>query len=88
MEFTSGRANITLPFDIAPNDGNNVDAMWQFSYDQLGSSPRIGLMHEGKRTIDSTCNLFQADETGAEGNYLPKNRCKGKPHQSRHTSNT
>ena len=30
MEFTSGRANITLPFDIAPDDGNVTDAMWQF----------------------------------------------------------
>lgn len=30
MEFTSGRANITLPFDITPNDGNTIDAMWQF----------------------------------------------------------
>lgn len=38
MEFTSGRANITLPFDIAPNDGNIIDAMWQFSSDQLSSS--------------------------------------------------
>lgn len=51
MEFTSGRANITLPFDIAPNDGNNVDAMWQFSSHLLGS---IGLMREGKRTLNST----------------------------------
>lgn len=31
MEFTGGRANITLPFDIAPQDGNAIDAMWQFS---------------------------------------------------------
>ena len=29
-EFTSGRANITLPSDISPDDGNVVDAMWQF----------------------------------------------------------
>ena len=29
-EFTSGRANITLPFDIAPGDGSLVDAMWRF----------------------------------------------------------
>ena len=38
MEFTSGRANITLPFDIAPHDGNVIDAMWHFSSDPLGSS--------------------------------------------------
>lgn len=47
IEFTSGRANITLPFDIAPTDGNNIDAMWQFSSDQLASSPRIGQIYEG-----------------------------------------
>ncbi|KAL9094259.1 MAG: hypothetical protein Q9165_003399 [Trypethelium subeluteriae] len=29
-EFTSGRANVTLSFDIAPNDGMSIDAMWQF----------------------------------------------------------
>ena len=27
MEFTSGRANITLPFDITPHDSDVVDAM-------------------------------------------------------------
>lgn len=29
MEFTSGRANITLPFDVNPSGGGAVDAMWQ-----------------------------------------------------------
>lgn len=29
MEFTSGRANITLPFDIDPEDGQSVEAAWQ-----------------------------------------------------------
>ena len=27
MEFTSGRTNITLPFNIAPHDGNVINAM-------------------------------------------------------------
>ena len=48
MEFTSGRANITLPFDIAPNDGNVVDAMWQFSSRPAGSSLRVGPKGESK----------------------------------------
>ena len=32
VEFTQGRANITLPFDIAPRDGpdRSVEAVWQF----------------------------------------------------------
>ncbi|KAL8724399.1 MAG: hypothetical protein Q9166_007970, partial [cf. Caloplaca sp. 2 TL-2023] len=38
IEFTEGRANITLPFDIAPNDGGAIDAMWQFSSNQLSPS--------------------------------------------------
>ncbi|KAL8824745.1 MAG: hypothetical protein Q9170_008056 [Blastenia crenularia] len=38
MEFTEGRANITYPFDIRPNEGSAVDAMWQFSSDPLNSS--------------------------------------------------
>lgn len=29
MEFTSGRANITLPFDVDPDDGQSVEAAWQ-----------------------------------------------------------
>ncbi|KAI0003449.1 hypothetical protein F4779DRAFT_621876 [Xylariaceae sp. FL0662B] len=32
VEFTQGRANITLPFDIAPEDGpcRAIEAVWQF----------------------------------------------------------
>ncbi|KAI1175976.1 hypothetical protein F4777DRAFT_597917 [Nemania sp. FL0916] len=32
VEFTQGRANITLPFDIAPEGGPNrsIEAVWQF----------------------------------------------------------
>jgi len=40
-EFMSGRANITLPFDITPDDGNLVDAMWQFSSTPPGSSVQV-----------------------------------------------
>ena len=29
MEFTSGRANITLPFDLEPSIGASVEASWQ-----------------------------------------------------------
>ena len=43
MEFTEGRANITLPFDITPNDGSAVDAMWQFS-----SSGQLASEYKGK----------------------------------------
>lgn len=34
VEFTQGRANITLPFDIAPEDGPNrsIEAVWQFDF--------------------------------------------------------
>ena len=30
MEFTSGRANITLPFDVSPGDDDSIDAEWHF----------------------------------------------------------
>ena len=32
VEFTQGRANITLPFDIDPQDGpdRSIEAVWQF----------------------------------------------------------
>lgn len=48
MEFTSGRANITLPFDIAPHDGDAIDAMWQFSSHPLGSSDHAGPASQGQ----------------------------------------
>jgi len=37
--FTQGRANITLPFDIVPEDGPNrsIEAIWKF-----GLSPEQG----------------------------------------------
>ena len=47
MEFTSGRANITLPFDIAPNDGNVIDAMWQFSSNSMSSFVDTGAEGQG-----------------------------------------
>ena len=39
VEFTQGRANITLPFDVSPEDGTDrsIEAVWQFD-----SSPRWG----------------------------------------------
>lgn len=39
VEFTQGRANITLPFDIAPGDGTDrsIEAVWQFD-----KSPKLG----------------------------------------------
>lgn len=32
VEFTQGRAKITLPFDIAPRDGpdRSIEAVWRF----------------------------------------------------------
>jgi hypothetical protein len=61
MEFTSGRANITLPFDIAPNDGNTIDAMWQFSSDPLSSSVHAGPKCPGQRNPNSVRDPFKAD---------------------------
>jgi len=72
-EFTSGRANITLPFDIAPNDGNVVDAMWQFS-----SAPPSSSMQAASMAQDIQPAVFGQC----------KNRCKGSPHEARHLSNT
>jgi len=43
VEFTQGRANITLPFDIAPEDGPNrsIEAVWQFDLSpELGTETR------------------------------------------------
>ena len=31
VEFTSGRANVTLPFDRDPQEGNSVDAAWKIT---------------------------------------------------------
>jgi len=61
MEFTSGRANITLPFDIAPHDGNVIDAVWQFSTNPLGSSVDAGVTCQGQPKRNSVCNPFEAD---------------------------
>lgn len=47
VEFTSGRANITLPFDVAPDDGFVVDAMWQFSSRSPDSSVHEASMAQG-----------------------------------------
>lgn len=40
VEFTQGRANITLPFDIAPGNGpdRSIEAVWQFE-----ASPELGI---------------------------------------------
>lgn len=57
MEFTSGRVNITLPFDIAPDDGNIVNAMWQFSSDNSDSSSCVRPMCEGKRSTNAPAIL-------------------------------
>jgi hypothetical protein len=46
-EFTSGRANITLPFDITPNDGNVIEAMWQFSSVSPNSSIKTASTVQG-----------------------------------------
>lgn len=49
VEFTSGRTNITLPFDISPSDGNEVQAMWQFSSNPSKSSAHAGILSQGKQ---------------------------------------
>lgn len=61
IEFTSGRANITLPFDIAPHDGNVIDAIWQFSSHPLGSSVHAGPTSQGQRNTNSVRSPFMAD---------------------------
>ena len=50
-EFTSGRANITLPFDIAPGDGWLVDAMWRFSEAPNDSPLHIESKLKGKYSL-------------------------------------
>lgn len=43
VEFTQGRANITLSLDIVPKDGSNrsVEAVWQFDLSpELGTETR------------------------------------------------
>lgn len=59
MEFTSGRANITLPFDIAPHDGNIIDAMWQFSPDPPCVSVNAGQTGQGKAKKRNVCGATQ-----------------------------
>ena len=61
MEFTSGRANITLPFDITPHDGNVIDAIWQFSSHPLDSSVHAGPTSQGQQNINSVRSPFMAD---------------------------
>ncbi|KAI4170647.1 MAG: hypothetical protein LQ348_007077 [Seirophora lacunosa] len=76
MEFTEGRVNITLPFDIAPNDGSAIDAMWQFSSNSL-SQPAQALL--GNQAPENDLKV-------AKG--ACKMRCKGKPHAKRHLTKT
>lgn len=42
VEFTQGRANITLPFDIAPEDGQirSIEAVWQFDFSPESGTER------------------------------------------------
>jgi hypothetical protein len=41
VEFTSGRANITLPFDVDPSEGGAVGAMWQIEQGtSIAETPR------------------------------------------------
>ena len=62
MEFTSGRANITLPFDIAPHDGNVIDAMWQFSADPMDGSPYAGVACQGQRKGKTLTTLSKLND--------------------------
>ena len=61
MGLTSGRANITLPFDIAPHDDDVIDAMWQFSSDPPGSSVHAGSWSHGQRNTNSIRNPLRVD---------------------------
>lgn len=69
MEFTNGRVNITLPFDIAPNDGNVVDAMWQFSSAPPNSSMQAALMAQGK-SKDELCMTMLVPSAFLTDGYL------------------
>lgn len=42
MEFTSGRANMTTPFDLNPSEGGAVDAAWQVKRGSQGDERRPG----------------------------------------------
>lgn len=56
MEFTSGRANITLPFDIAPQDGSAIDAMWQFGSKESASDISAGSLGNCDQTPNEVCS--------------------------------
>ena len=61
MEITSGRANTTLPFGVAPHDDNVIDAMWQFSSDPPGSSIYAGSSSHGQRNTNSIRDPLRVD---------------------------
>lgn len=44
VEFTQGRANITLPFDIEPGTGadRSIEAVWQFESSTFGKGYALG----------------------------------------------
>lgn len=62
MEFTSGRANITLPFDISSDDDNVIDAMWQFSSNlfRFGFTIDAGKNQQGKQDMIAICHSFRS----------------------------
>lgn len=51
-EFSAGRANITLDFDLAPDDDDVVDAMWRFSSVPLSPSDRVRSAAQGMPTFE------------------------------------
>ena len=47
-EFTSGRANITLPFDVSPGHDDSIDAEWYFYPVSIDTSSETKIVGKGK----------------------------------------
>lgn len=89
IDFTSGRANLTLPFDIVPHDGNTIDAMWQFGHDPSSACINTGVTGQGKGGMNNghnhhTTNMLtlEIDKPSTVFGQC-KIRYKGKPHLKR-----
>jgi hypothetical protein len=92
MEFTSGRANITLPFDTAPSEGGSIDAMWQFSSAPLTHSSNDEAMLPGNSAVRTSYDnrisanvlvLAIEDDVYSVAFGACKICCKGNPHKTR-----
>lgn len=77
VEFTQGRANITLPFDIAPQDGpdRSIEAVWQFDLPP-GSCTGIPAEPTPSPLILKKCKVAckTGPNTGQQGHHQTTNK--------------